>query len=239
MNSPINNQTPSSFGINSKPGIINQKNGTAINFCLWAVLHQYAKNYPDQPSSQDKEDAKHFFEYFDKAIPCPNPCRSHYKQWIKDYPIESFLDTKSHLQSYIVDLHNDVNQRTNKPIFTLEKALEIQESNNELNLTQICAAIQNQVVMQASHLGTSRTSGISGIPADISDIRDNRNISAAGTSGTSGTQTSDKRFLFLLILVIVMLIVVYFSLIVSSRSPKISPKKTSPLLLDNFVTFVV
>ena len=54
-----------------------------INFCLWAVLHQFAENFPLTPTPKEKQEAIYFFHGFAKAIPCENPCRAHYLQYIK------------------------------------------------------------------------------------------------------------------------------------------------------------
>lgn len=132
------------------PGVFNpssskkwvKTNGSGIYFNLWATLHQYAKNFPSLPTDQDKQDAINFFNMFSKAIPCLNPCRAHYEKWFLDHPLRNHLSSRLELQQYVVDLHNDVNKRTNKPILSFEEAMQQQEFNNKVNFTEIARLLK-------------------------------------------------------------------------------------------------
>lgn len=118
-------------------------NASGINFSLWSTLHQYAKNYPFDPTPQDKSDAIKFYESFGKAIPCLDPCRIHYEKWFHKYPLENALISREELQKYVIDLHNDVNRRTQKRILSYEEALSIQAFNSQCNWTRISHFLQN------------------------------------------------------------------------------------------------
>lgn len=47
----------------------------------WSLMHTFAAYYPENPSEQDKQSIKGFFEGFKQLYPCTH-CRGHFQ---KDY----------------------------------------------------------------------------------------------------------------------------------------------------------
>lgn len=51
------------------------------------------------------------------CLPCPD-CQGHYDDFVKRRPIGAQIRTRSDAFQWILDLHNEINLRTNKPTFT-------------------------------------------------------------------------------------------------------------------------
>jgi hypothetical protein len=114
------------------------KDGRGNYFCLWKTVDQFARNYPEShPTAEQRANAIAFFTSFTDAIPCPDPCRVHYREWLSRYPIENYLDSRIQLRHYVHDMHNEVNRRTGKRILSFEEADAIQDFNGNLDLTGI------------------------------------------------------------------------------------------------------
>ena len=85
----------------------------------WEFLHACSFEYPDDPSDQDKLAAKALFRSLVRMLPCDDCCR-HYHQEMEQDPIENSLGSKEELMSWVLRLHNKVNQRLGKPTLTLQ-----------------------------------------------------------------------------------------------------------------------
>lgn len=83
----------------------------------WLFLHTITLNYPDSPTKFDKEHYQNFFENLSHVIPC-DVCRSHYKQNIRKYPIQ--LDSKESLARWLHKIHNLVNVKNGKDVFSYD-----------------------------------------------------------------------------------------------------------------------
>jgi hypothetical protein len=90
---------------------------------FWNAIHIVTLGYPSNPSAEDKEGARKFFESLATVIPCPI-CREHYKKHIAESPVEPALDDKGRLIHWGWDLHNRVNEMLGKPTITVEAFLE-------------------------------------------------------------------------------------------------------------------
>jgi Erv1 / Alr family len=75
---------------------------------LWGVLHTLCLTGTITPE---------FVQEFARVIPCP-ACSVHFKQLLEDFPFEQALDKFE----WSVLLHNQVNERLGKPLFTVEQA---------------------------------------------------------------------------------------------------------------------
>ena len=103
----------------------------------WTFLHSVTLNYPDNPSSEHKTSYKKFFESLGDVLPCPT-CKKHYKENIIKHPIR--LDSKDDLTKWLVDLHNKVNEKNDKTIFSYKEFNEKYEklySQNKINWLKI------------------------------------------------------------------------------------------------------
>lgn len=107
----------------------------------WFNLHYFAHNYyPDVPSDTDTQQVRQLIQKMaSNGIPCPR-CKAHFNAYIKQHPIEPFLNSNTQLSTYLLQLHNDVNKRNHKRIFTIEEAnAKYQKSNDfETKLSSIC-----------------------------------------------------------------------------------------------------
>ena len=103
----------------------------------WTFLHSVTLNYPDIPSSEHKTNYKKFFESLGDVLPCPT-CKKHYKENIIKHPIR--LDSKDDLTKWLVDIHNKVNEKNDKIIFSYKQFNEKYEklySQNKVNWLKI------------------------------------------------------------------------------------------------------
>lgn len=82
---------------------------------FWFVLHTVSLNYPDNPSYAERRTHYDFYHIVRNILPC-EMCRQHYRELIKQYPIQPFLDSKSSLVSWVIMIHNQVNKRLGKPL---------------------------------------------------------------------------------------------------------------------------
>ena len=78
----------------------------------WTFLHSISFFYPDKPSLEDKQAAKSFFTSLGSMLPCKD-CQMHYKAYAASHPPE--VGSKAALSKWVVELHNAVNIKTNKP----------------------------------------------------------------------------------------------------------------------------
>ena len=86
----------------------------------WLFLHTITLNYPDEPTLSDKQNYKSFFESLIDILPCPT-CREHYEENIKNNPIQ--LNSKEDLVRWLIKIHNNVNERKNKPTLSYEEVI--------------------------------------------------------------------------------------------------------------------
>jgi len=80
----------------------------------WLFLHSIAYNYPDNPSYTDKINYGNFYNHIQYTLPC-NLCKSGYAELLKTKPVEFSLDSKETLVQWMIDIHNEVNKKLNKP----------------------------------------------------------------------------------------------------------------------------
>ena len=85
---------------------------------VWIFLHfQVGLVYPISPNPIDKLYFKRYFNHLGKTLPCPI-CRQHYLRLLKRYPIVNYLGNRSKLIQWLHLIHNQVNNRLNKPKFS-------------------------------------------------------------------------------------------------------------------------
>jgi hypothetical protein len=81
---------------------------------FWHTIHIVALGYPKNPTYTDKKSTKEFYESFVYIITC-TICRDHYKEHIAKKPLTPFLDSRSDLIRWTIDIHNSVNKMLGKP----------------------------------------------------------------------------------------------------------------------------
>jgi hypothetical protein len=88
----------------------------------WKFLHYVTLGYPDNPTKEQKEKYKFFFELLKFTLPC-SFCRLHYEQNYNKLPLnDDILNNKEKFIKWLIDLHNIVNKMKNKPIVKYEDA---------------------------------------------------------------------------------------------------------------------
>ena len=89
----------------------------------WIFLHAVTMNYPKNPSNDDKQLYRNFFSSLTRVLPCEK-CAYHYKQHIKDDPIEPALENRDKLVRWLIKIHNKVNADLGKPHYSYEQVIE-------------------------------------------------------------------------------------------------------------------
>jgi hypothetical protein len=74
-------------------------------FHAWKFLHMAALSFPDQPTTDDKNDFKTFFYSLKHVLPC-GKCRNNFNKHIKEIPIDKYLDSPDSLFTWVVKLQN-------------------------------------------------------------------------------------------------------------------------------------
>ncbi len=91
----------------------------------WKFLHYITFTYPEKPTNEEKEIYKTFFTHVGKVLPCFS-CKNNYNNHLTKFPLnDDTLKSKKTLVKWLVNIHNEVNLATGKPILPLEKVLEI------------------------------------------------------------------------------------------------------------------
>jgi hypothetical protein len=87
----------------------------------WSFLHTVAENYDaEQPEAQTQCSA--WLSSTAAMLPCPN-CRGHLASYVAAHPTGPACESRDTLRTYLVDLHNSVNERTGgDPAWTPEQA---------------------------------------------------------------------------------------------------------------------
>lgn len=91
---------------------------------LWKSLHKITFTYPENPSIAHRKTMHEYMLRFAQVLPCKT-CSVHFLQLVNDtipnYEAHA-LDGPRELSRWGVDVHNDVNARLGKPIYTYEQA---------------------------------------------------------------------------------------------------------------------
>ena len=97
----------------------------------WIFLHHITLGYPDKPTDVDKQNMKNCFYFVGKVLPC-SKCRSNYNEHVSRFPLDNkALSSRENLVKWLIDIHNEVNKKTNKPVLSYEDAIENFMVSNE------------------------------------------------------------------------------------------------------------
>jgi len=102
----------------------------------WTFLHTITLNYPNNPNDEDKSNHKLFFNNLKNIIPCEK-CAIHYKENLKKYPLEPALESKELLVKWLIDIHNEVNKKNKKKIYSYEEVNKIYKDMYSINNSKI------------------------------------------------------------------------------------------------------
>lgn len=96
----------------------------------WYQLHMLTVQYPENPTKEDKDEIIHLLHAMHHGgIPC-NMCKQHFILWKQLYPIELYLGSREKVIQYFINLHNDVNKRNGKKLFSRSDFKERFESES-------------------------------------------------------------------------------------------------------------
>ena len=93
---------------------------------MWTPLHTITFNYPLNPIQEDKTKYKNYFTITGTILPCKY-CRKSYNTYAKYIPLDPFLDSREGIVYWLYVIHNLVNQKLYKPLFTLCETIVIYE----------------------------------------------------------------------------------------------------------------
>jgi len=97
----------------------------------WKFLHAATFSYSDNPTMEEKNGAEQFFKSLQYMLPCKQ-CKDNFISEINESPPD--VKSKDALSQWLVNIHNKVNVRLQKPIMTYDKA------KNEYDKFQQCTS---------------------------------------------------------------------------------------------------
>jgi len=105
----------------------------------WTFLHTITFNYPDNPTNQDKQNYFNFFNSLKHVLPC-NKCKEHYKE--NSIELKNNLNSKDDLVKWLIDIHNEVNKKNGKKIWSYPEVY-----NKYQNLYNNSNTINNIIIL--------------------------------------------------------------------------------------------
>lgn len=88
---------------------------------LWIFLHTLSFNYPSNPTWTEKKIMNDYLTQLQYVLPCIH-CRKHYKDYLLNDPPK--LESRSEFIVWMIQLHNDVNKRNHKPLWSVDKVVD-------------------------------------------------------------------------------------------------------------------
>lgn len=93
------------------------------NSC-WDFMHYLTIAYPDEPNDDDKLKIKNFFLSIKDVLPCEK-CRIHFAINLQNTPLNDYvLSSRYNLINWLRNIHNEVNTRQNKKIFSYDEVIK-------------------------------------------------------------------------------------------------------------------
>ncbi len=97
----------------------------------WKFIHYTAMGFPHNPTQQDKNKYKKFYEALGDVIPCVL-CRNNYVDHLKEFPLNNqVLSCKDDLMAWTIKIHNIVNKSNGKKEFTIPEGIESIKKNDD------------------------------------------------------------------------------------------------------------
>ena len=90
----------------------------------WMFLHSITLEYPENPTSEDKQNILNFINSLGNVLPCEK-CKNNFKKHLDKIPLnEKVLSSKQGLVKWLIDIHNCVNNIKQCKELSYEEALE-------------------------------------------------------------------------------------------------------------------
>jgi Erv1 / Alr family len=114
---------------------------------MWRVLHGLAERAGRQPTAILQQDEIRLWiqliSSLKQTIPC-DICADHYGRWLADHPPSvlstmAYKDTATWIQHYFWELHTEINEGNEKPVFRFE---DLRAFYKDVNLTESWKALE-------------------------------------------------------------------------------------------------
>ncbi|XP_066355595.1 FAD-linked sulfhydryl oxidase ERV1-like isoform X2 [Miscanthus floridulus] len=79
-----------------------------VGRATWMLLHTIAAQFPDEPTRQQKRDAKELMHIISRLYPCKE-CADHFKEVLKANPVQA--GSQAEFSQWLCYVHNVVNRR--------------------------------------------------------------------------------------------------------------------------------
>lgn len=90
---------------------------------VWDYLEIIIMAYPNNPTDEDKTDMINLINAVHKMLPC-HKCRYNFTHHLKKHPLNSSaLASKYDMLMWLVNMHNEVNIMTGKPLMTYDDVI--------------------------------------------------------------------------------------------------------------------
>ena len=90
-----------------------------ITHKVWSLIHKCTFEYFENPSRSLQDVVFYFFANEVRRIPC-KVCMRHYTKYVLDCDFRDVCSSRDKLSRWLVDLHNEINVRNEKPIIPYE-----------------------------------------------------------------------------------------------------------------------
>lgn len=92
----------------------NQTVKEELGRAAWKVFHTILAQYPEKPTSDDKQTLTDYLYLFSRVYPC-RECAEHFQGLLREYPPQ--VSSRERASQWGCHVHNQVNKRLYKPIF--------------------------------------------------------------------------------------------------------------------------
>ena len=97
----------------------------------WKFIHYITLGYPSRPTEEDRNKYFNFFMSLAEVIPC-SVCGNHFKQHLEITPLDDeALSSRDELMKWTIAMHNHVNLRNGKKIYSIRDAIKAILENDD------------------------------------------------------------------------------------------------------------
>uniref|UniRef100_A0A0E0KAA1 Sulfhydryl oxidase n=1 Tax=Oryza punctata TaxID=4537 RepID=A0A0E0KAA1_ORYPU len=89
-----------------------------VGRATWMLLHTIAAQFPDEPTRQQRRDARELMAIISRLYPCKE-CAEHFKEVLKANPVQA--GSQAEFSQWLCYVHNVVNRSLGKPIFPCQR----------------------------------------------------------------------------------------------------------------------
>ena len=97
----------------------------------WKFIHYITLGYPNNPTDEHKQNYYNFFVALSKVIPC-GICGAHFREHLEITPLDDeALKDKESLMAWGIKMHNHVNAKNGKRIYSIKEGIEAIIKNDD------------------------------------------------------------------------------------------------------------